>query len=1261
MATISEAIARSRVQWRDMGPRAWFLASAPSSSDLQQVVVPASALTLLRRGKDVVLLPTNNDATHDFIDFCKELLHLSDDQVLFTEDSGNFMVESNHGNIVARLDELLQRPNKPDGETYMLVPRKVTAAVKKWLPRLQEKGLLVFGEGTPSLKHSSAAIIYRQASDMDTPSLLEDISVGVKVPHGYVCSRVNGLLDAYARLESDVGPDTWTGVVEIMPIKALGGAGRIRVGSEQELAMYDFPLGDVVLKETVAGDSTAEGLPCIVYVAFLQGRLLPPMEVMRNAGNNFVAIRSCRLEQELQAKIMNWCSQLLEKTSLNAQGVGAFELVIRNNEAVLNNVTSGFENEHFPLLFAQAYAPTSRVYAWNFTPAQTLDVWTFWYRLYDSGVTFRPGKKRSTAGVFPIVYQKEKKSMFIAIAETDEEVERLYKVADKHLREPVVDETLERVGLDDNVRRIWCGSARPEYRRETQRYNLPNRCISLVRKDLDYIILPGNHTLTREYWEFNREVRNLNEDQVIFTSNEHFVMDDDVDDEIISRIKAIVTRNPKDKFCLIPYCVTANFERWSTQLKEIGVTVFGEEFEWVEKYGHKGILHRYMSSLDKPSILEEIAPNVRVAKGYTCQTREELVKAWEMLACETVVVKPVFGAAGEGILFISDVEQLKTYDFAMGDVSLEEFLTLDRTADGIVLSPAVHYLGETTFGKGLVDQIMVGTSYAGWRRSQASKVFQQTCSRAVNKIIKALQPKGPGGFDFLSVEGIPFLTDVNTGRFNGAHYPKLFQEMYCADKVFYCFKFKPPASLTVKQFWYRLQSADIAFTPGESESGVFPLVYLRGLSGLYVAIAKTDREAYQLYESAKSCLTERQPIPKRDVAQCNLPSIVRMTLIKNPDFIYSPDPLNFSGVLVAGKQVVALLNETDMKKYEEVVSACGGTIIDAKGMLLVPGFIDPHVHITGGGGEMGPSSRTPEMTLSSLVDAGITTVVGVTGTDSISRSMENLLTKARALAQEGITAYFWSGAYRVPTPTVTGSISRDICLIEQCIGVGEIAIGDHRGSQPTVHDLEVLGSECRVGGMLANKAGVVHLHMGKNPGGLPLLRAAVMSSALPITAFYPTHMSRNRELVDEGARWIKEGGYVDFTARSRDTISALTRYFASGVNLDHVTVSSDAGGSFPTFDEHGNLLRYGTMDPKCLLGLVKKLHFDLQWPMQRILPLLTRNTAEVLKFESKGTIAVGKDADLLLLDSESLDLKYVFALGQLMKGPNFIQKGMFEP
>jgi hypothetical protein len=437
----------------------------------------------------------------------------------------------------------------------------------------------------------------------------------------------------------------------------------------------------------------------------------------------------------------------------------------------------------------------------------------------------------------------------------------------------------------------------------------------------------------------------------------------------------------------------------------------------------------------------------------------------------------------------------------MGQVILEEFLTLDRTDDGIVLSPAVHYLGGSIFGNGLVDQIMVGTGYAGWRRSEASKSFQATCSRAINKIVKAIAPRGPGGFDFLSVEGVPYLTDVNTGRFNGAHMPKLFMTLYAPKSTFYCFKYKPPVSLTASQFWFRLQSADIAFQPGESESGVFPLVYLRGLSGLYICVAPTDEEAVALAGQAKLCLAERVQVSRAITPPAEPASVVDMTLIKNCAAIYTPEPSHYSGVLLAGTKIVGLLGDADTESMTTMVTMAGGKVIDGTGMILTPGFVDPHVHVTGGGGEMGPSSRTPAVQLSSLVKAGCTTLVGVTGTDSVSRSMENLLTKVRAINEEGLTCFMWTGAYVLPTPTITGSVMRDVCLIEQCIGVGEIAVADHRGSQPSVHDLERLASECRVGGMLGGKAGVVHVHMGTGEMRLKPLREAVTRSALPISVF----------------------------------------------------------------------------------------------------------------------------------------------------------------
>eukprot|EP00049_Salpingoeca_infusionum_P017289 m.352412 g.352412 ORF g.352412 m.352412 type:complete len:1261 (-) comp16516_c0_seq1:279-4061(-) len=1257
MASVQSAVSRAKVKWGDMGPRLWFLASSQTTVEFSDVLDPGAALCLMRPKTDIVLLPDVPES-HEFAEFCRELLSLEDQQVVFTEDTNSFMLEGNQNNVAALVKSIVDRPRP--GEKLMLYPRKVTGAMRRWLTPIETEGLLVYGNSTLGLRATSTGILHRAIESADVPSLLEEVAPHIRVRRGFVCSSSDELVQAFQALRDE------TTVAEGGEFSVRVRAMRLSTGpviahSEEELRLYDFPIGDVVLEVhnprdgLVVGDNSV----CTVLVLWVAETILSPVIVQRNSNGALLTVRSVELTEGIQLAV-DWAKELHAKTKVSAVGAGSFEFTLDNDVPTLVSISNGFTTEHFVTLFNVKYnRKTRHFFSWQFTAPENMDVWTFWYRLYDNNLGFPPGKSRSMQGVFPLNFQRGRKSTFIAVADTAEQLSALQEQATALLREPRIEESLQRVGFDESDRRIWCGSARPEYRRQTQRYNLPNRCISLVRPEKDFIILP-NHPGTREYWSLVKEVNGLSDDQVMWTCDEHLVMDDDVDDEIVARIKAILTMNPKDNFILVPYCVTANFERWSAQLADFGVKVFGESFEWVEKYGHKGILHRHVRDLETPSIMEEVAPNVRVAKGFVCDTADDLVEAYGMIGTQQVVIKPVFGAAGEGILFVSDVESLKQYDFPMGQVILEEFLDLDRCADGVVLSPAVHYLAASQFGEDLLDQIMVGTGYAGWRQSEATRMFQQICGRSVKKILKGIKPQGPGGFDFLGVEGVPYLTDVNTGRFNGAHYPKLFVQQYAPGKKFYCFKHKPPVGLTIKRFWYRLESADVAFVPGTSISGVFPLVYLRGLSGLFICVAATAQEAYELSIQAKSCLAERIAISRPEPIPTSSTQL-SMTLIKNATRVYTPAESPYTALLLAGTKVVGLLSDEEAEVMEEMLTRFHGNVVDASHMLVVPGFVDPHVHITGGGGELGPASRCPELTITSLVESGITTVVGVTGTDSVSRSMENLLFKARALNEEGITAYMWMGGYQTPVPTITGSVRRDVCLIEQCIGVGEVAIADQRGSQPTVNDLEALGADCHVGGLLSGKAGVAHVHMGNNPSRLSDLRQAVKDSALPITVFYPTHMSRNKDLMQDGAEWIRDGGFVDFTARSSATVKALTNYFATGVDLGRVTVSSDAGGSSPSFDAAGRIVKYKVINGSSLLWLLRKLHLDLQWPLSRALPLFTSNAATLLKFHSKGRIALDMDADLLLLSDDSLEVKYVFAKGQMLKSPTFVKMPMVSP
>ena len=240
-----------------------------------------------------------------------------------------------------------------------------------------------------------------------------------------------------------------------------------------------------------------------------------------------------------------------------------------------------------------------------------------------------------------------------------------------------------------------------------------------------------------------------------------------------------------------------------------------------------------------------------------------------------------------------------------------------------------------------------------------------------------------------------------------------------------------------------------------------------------------------------------------------------MLLIRNAT-VYTPAPAGRCDVLIAGGRVVWVEPEIRIDpRYCEA--------IDASDYLAVPGFIDSHVHMTGGGGEGGYATRTPELPFSDAIRGGVTTVVGCLGTDGVTRSLAGLLAKARALDEEGMTAFMLTGYYAVPVQTLTGSIERDLLFVDKIVGVGEIALSDHRSTQPTFDEFLRLASEARRGGILSGKAGVVNVHMGDGRRGLDYLRRAVAETEIPIKQFVPTHINRNPSLFEEGIAYARCG------------------------------------------------------------------------------------------------------------------------------------------
>ena len=386
-----------------------------------------------------------------------------------------------------------------------------------------------------------------------------------------------------------------------------------------------------------------------------------------------------------------------------------------------------------------------------------------------------------------------------------------------------------------------------------------------------------------------------------------------------------------------------------------------------------------------------------------------------------------------------------------------------------------------------------------------------------------------------------------------------------------------------------------------------------------------------------------------------------MILFKNAD-VYAPKHLGFKDVLVEGSKLAAIEDTIDGYNNLDNVQT-----IDVQGKIMVPGYIDLHEHITGGGGEQGPASRTPEANIGSLLDCGVTTVVGLLGTDGISRSLENLLAKARALNEEGITCYILTGSYGYPSVTLTGSIERDITLIDLIIGV-KLAVSDHRSSNPQGQELIKVATAARRGGLLASCCGLVTMHMGNGKGRLEPIFYALEHSDLLARNLLPTHMNRRgKELLDDGIRFTKMGGHMDFTAggtlkENKEDVAQKIQYsLEQGAPLDSITVSSDGYGSQPRFDSKGNCIGLTYSTPCGLHQLVQALVEEKILKLEDALTLVSSNAAQVLNMSSeKGNLIVGADADLLIYN-DKLEIESVFAKGKTAIWENkHIIKGRFE-
>ena len=384
-------------------------------------------------------------------------------------------------------------------------------------------------------------------------------------------------------------------------------------------------------------------------------------------------------------------------------------------------------------------------------------------------------------------------------------------------------------------------------------------------------------------------------------------------------------------------------------------------------------------------------------------------------------------------------------------------------------------------------------------------------------------------------------------------------------------------------------------------------------------------------------------------------------LLKNAD-VYAPEHLGLVDILIVNDKIVRI------GEHIEQPEGLSCQVLDAHGGKVVPGYVDQHVHIIGGGGESGPYSRTPEIFLSELTRVGITTVVGVLGTDGTSRHNESLLAKARGLTHDGISAYMLTGSYEIPVHNMTGDVRRDIILINECLGVGEIALSDHRSSQPTRAELEKILTQSRLGGMLSGKVGVVQFHMGVGERGIDVLFDIVRETEIPAKHFIPTHVNRAFHLFAQAKEFAKLGGYIDITSGIREQdgfpacvkpSDAIKELYEEKIPMDRVTMSSDANGCMSVTLPDGS--------QKQLAVAPDSFHDEVQAsillgvPLEIVTRVVSTNPAQANGlYPQKGCLRVDSDADFIIYDDDYA-IATVVAKGKVMvQDGQVLVKGTFE-
>jgi beta-aspartyl-dipeptidase (metallo-type) len=350
--------------------------------------------------------------------------------------------------------------------------------------------------------------------------------------------------------------------------------------------------------------------------------------------------------------------------------------------------------------------------------------------------------------------------------------------------------------------------------------------------------------------------------------------------------------------------------------------------------------------------------------------------------------------------------------------------------------------------------------------------------------------------------------------------------------------------------------------------------------------------------------------------------------------VYAPQKLGKKDILVAGEKIVQISDSIQLSglTFEE---------FDFDGKILTPGFIDQHVHITGGGGQTGYASLVPEVQMKELT---------------------TLFAKCKALDMDGITAFMLTSYYGLPEKTLMSSVADDLIFIDKVIGC-KLAISDDRCSFPSETEILRLINQVRLGGFTSAKTGILHIHLGALESGLTVLLDIARKYPTLVQHLSPTHVIRTKPLFEQSIQFALLGGMIDISTGGTqfdEPFKCVLTALELGVPVDSMTFSSDGRGGVRRVDLVTGEVTYKPAPLHRNFSETVKLVKEGGLPLEKALCLITSSPAKNLKLRDKGLVREGFDADFCLLDSD-LRLTEVFARGQMMmKEGKIVRKGSYE-